>query len=147
VAKGKRTHGKLSIFKGREAKLNFAIFQVLALKGPQTIYDIHKELKAKKRLKHVRYASVNKRVRILEESDYINKIGVKKTKAGFQTSIYELTVKAYLAILLNSINLEELVQRVDESAALAILATVVSITQPSNSNANPQRIFISSLHE
>jgi len=48
VAKGKRKRGRISVFKGREAKLNFAIFHILALKDPQTIYDIHKEVKAKK---------------------------------------------------------------------------------------------------
>jgi len=125
VARGKRKGGRLSVFKGREARLNYAIFQILALKGPQTIYDIHKTVKTKRRLRHVRYASVNKRVRALEESGYIKKVGVKRTKAGFEAAIYGLTAKAYLAILLNSINLDELVTRVDEDTASAILATLM----------------------
>jgi len=74
-------------------------------------------------LRHVRYASVNKRVRVLEKSGYI-----KKTKAGFKASIYELTTKAYLAILLNSINLNKLVTRTDEATASAILAAVMYTT-------------------
>ena len=125
MAKGKAKKGRLSVFKGREAKLNRAIFHILALKGPLTIYDIHKEIKTKRRLRRVRYASVNKRVRSLEESGYIKKIGVKKTKAGFKASIYELTARAYLAILLNSINLDELVVRVDEATALWILGDIM----------------------
>ncbi len=124
----KRKSGKLSVFKGREAKLNRAIFHTLALKGLQTIYDIHKQVKTQKMLRHIRYASVNKRVRTLEKSGYINKIGAKKTKAGFKASIYELTARAYLATLLNSINLDELVTQVDESTALAILSAVMSAT-------------------
>jgi len=128
VAKGKRKRAELSVFKGREAKLNHAIFQILALKGPQTIYDIHKEVKTRRRLRHVRYASVNKRVRTLQESGYIKKTGSKKTKAGFKASIYELTTRAYLAILLNSINLEELVMRVDEATASAIMAAITYTT-------------------
>ena len=67
---------------------------------------------------------MNKRVRLLKESGYINKIGVKKTKAGFEASIYELTARAYLAILLNSINLDKLVMRVDEATASMILAAI-----------------------
>jgi DNA-binding MarR family transcriptional regulator len=125
VAKGKRERGRISVFKGREARLNRAIFHILALKGPLTIYDIHKEVKAQRGLRQTRYANVNKRVRALEESGYINKIGIKKTKAGCEASIYELTTKAYLAILLNSINLDELLMKVDEAMAQTVLATIL----------------------
>ena len=124
MARLKGKGGRISVFKGREAKLNHAIFHILALKGPQTIYDIHKIVKTRRRLRHVRYASVNKRVRSLEKSGYIKKTGVKKTKAGFKASIYELTPRAYLAILLNSINLDDLLMRADEATVSAILATI-----------------------
>ena len=117
----KKQSGRISVFKGREAKLNRAIFHILAFKGPLTIYDIHKIVKTRRRLRHARYASVNKRVRSLEESGYIKKTGLKKTKAGFEASTYELTARAYLAILLNSINLNELVTQVDEATASALL--------------------------
>jgi len=128
VARRKRKTGRISVFKGQKARLNKVIFHILALKGPLTIYDIHKEAKTRRRLRHVRYASVNKRVRSLEESGYTQKMGVKKTKAGFEAIIYELTAKAYLAILLNSINLDELVMRADEATASAILAAVTYTT-------------------
>ena len=124
MARRKRKTGRISVFKGREVKLNRAIFHILALKGPLTIYDIHKIVKTRRRLRHIRYASVNKRVRSLEESGYIKKIGGKTTKAGFEASIYELTARAYLAILLNSINLDELLRQVDEANASAILAAI-----------------------
>lgn len=126
MARHKKNDGKLSVFKGREARLNRAIFQALALKGPQTIYDIHKELKTQKALRYICYATVNKRIRLLKESGHINKIGEKKTKAGFEASIYELTAKAYLAMLLNLINLDDLLMKVDEATASEILATIMS---------------------
>jgi len=125
VAKGKRKRAELSVFKGREARLNHAIFQILALKGPLTKYDIHKEVKTQRRLRHVRYATVNKRVRTLQESGYIKKTGVKKTKAGFKAAIYELTTRAYLAILLNTINLDKLITRADNATASAILGEII----------------------
>ena len=128
MAKRKRKTGRIPIFKGREAKLNRAIFHILALRGPLTIYDIHKQVKVQRKLRHARYASVNKRVRSLEKLGYIKKTGVKRTTAGFKASIYELTTKAYLAILLNSINLEDLLKRVDEATASAILATITHTT-------------------
>jgi Fe2+ or Zn2+ uptake regulation protein len=121
VGRRKDKTGRISVFKGREAKLNRAIFKVLALKSPLTIYDIHKEVKARRGLRRARYATVNKRVRSLEELRYVERIGAKKTKAGFEASTYELTARAYLAILLNSINLNELVTQVDEATASALL--------------------------
>ena len=124
MVRSKRNCGRISVFKGREAKLNYAVFHILALKGPQTIYDIHKELKAQKGLRYIRYATVNKRIRLLKESGYINKTGGKKTKAGFEASIYDLTARSYLAILLNSINLDKLVKRVDDATASMILAAI-----------------------
>ena len=121
----KRKTGRISVFKGRKAKLNHAIFYILAGKGPQTIYDIHKTVKTQRRLKHVRYPSVNKRVRSLEETGYIKKIGIKKTKTGSQAIIYDLAARAYLAMLLNPINLDKLVMQVDEVAALIILGDII----------------------
>lgn len=124
MARHKRKTGRISVFKGQKARLNKAIFHILALKGPLTIYDIHKTVKTHRRLRHVRYASINKRVRALEKSGYVKKTGAKKTKAGFKASIYELTARAYLAILLNSVNLDELVTRADEATASIILAAI-----------------------
>jgi DNA-binding Lrp family transcriptional regulator len=128
VERSNRNCGRISVFKGHEARLNRAIFHILALKGPLTIYDIHKEVKAQRGLRQTRYASVNKRVRVLEESGYIKKIGIKKTKAGFEASIYELNVKGYLAILLNQINLDDFLKRVDDAAASTILGAITGTT-------------------
>ena len=132
MARHKRKTGRISVFKGREAKLNRAIFHILALKGPLTIYDIHKEVKARRGLRRTRYATVNKRVRSLEELRHVKRISVKKTKAGFEASIYELTARACLAILLNSINLNELVMYVDEATTLTILGTIACIHKKKN---------------
>jgi DNA-binding Lrp family transcriptional regulator len=120
----KRKRGRLSVFRGREAKLNRAIFHILALKGPLTIYDIHKEVKTRRRLRDIRYPSVLKRVRALEEPGYVKKIGARRTKAGFEASIYGLTAKAQLAVLLDSMNLDEFLTEVDETTTLAILAAI-----------------------
>ena len=122
----RRKGTELSVFKGREAKLNRAIFQALALEGPQTIYDMHKQIRTQRGLKHTRYASVNKRVRFLEKSGYVRRIGARKTKAGFEAHEYEPTAKAYLVLLLNSISLEELLSRLDETGGNEILAGIIA---------------------
>ena len=126
MAKGKRIHGRLSIFKGREAKLNYAVFQVLSLKGPQTIYEIFKEVKAQKGLKPTKYTNVNRRVRVLEKDGYIEKAGTRKTQAGFQATLYRLTARAYLAILLNKVNFDNFIQKASEQDIIAMLAALIS---------------------
>ena len=129
MARREDKSGRISVFKGREVKLNRAIFHILALKGPLTIYDIHKEVRTRRQFRRTRYASVNKRVRSLKELGYIKKIGAKKTKSGFKASIYELTARAYLAILLDSIDLEQLVMGVHEVNALTILADLCNASR------------------
>ncbi|MEM4713215.1 MAG: hypothetical protein QXQ61_01550 [Candidatus Bathyarchaeia archaeon] len=116
---------KLSVFKGREAKLNHAIFQNLAHKSPQTIYDIHKQIRKIRGLRYTRYASVNKRIKALEDEGYIKKVGIRKTKAGSDASLFELTTRAYLVTLLNSTDLDRLMTKLDEADAAAILAVLL----------------------
>ena len=95
----RQNNGKISVFKGRKARLNHSIFQILALEGPQTIYDLHKTLKTKQKQSQIRYSSLNKRVRSLEDSGYVKKIGAKKTRAGFEATIYNLTARADILLI------------------------------------------------
>jgi cellobiose-specific phosphotransferase system component IIB len=117
---------KLSVFKGREARLNQAIIQSLALLGPQTIYDIYKAVKKVRGLGYTRYASVNKRVRTLQVLHYVEITGTKITKAGFQTAVFEPTARAYLAILLRHLELEWFMEYLDEASTVTILATILN---------------------
>jgi hypothetical protein len=126
VPKPKNT--RLSVFKGREAKLNRAILQALALKGAQTIYDIHKHVRTLRGLKYTYYGNVNKRVRALQHLGYVKEVNIKSTKAGFEATEYELTTRAYLALMLDSINLELLLSRMDEDVASEILAAIATLT-------------------
>jgi hypothetical protein len=80
---GRKKGTELVVFKGREAKLNYAIFQILALKGQQTIYDVYKQVIKYKGLKNTRYASVNKRIKALEEKSYIKRTGTRLTCTGW----------------------------------------------------------------
>jgi len=73
---------RISIFKGREARLNKAIFWILAKQSPMTIYDIWKKLRGQRDFAYIRYHIVNRRVRALERQGYIEKSGERKTKTG-----------------------------------------------------------------
>jgi len=119
--KNKNKATELSVFKGREAKLNRAIFQSLSLKSPQSIYEIHKNVRTINGLRKVHYGNVNKRVRALKESAYLRIVSIQNTKAGFEASLYELTNKACFAMILNLTNIDEFLSRIDEETALEIL--------------------------
>jgi hypothetical protein len=126
VPKPKNT--RLSVFKGREARLNHAIFQILSLKGPLIIYDIHKEVKAQKDLKHTKSTNVLRRIKALEESGYLEKAGTRKTLPGYERVLYKLSSKTYLALLLNKINLDSFIQTADEDTIIATLAALMAHT-------------------
>ena len=124
MGKGKRNRGRISVFKGREAKLNFAIFHILALQGPQTIYDLLKQVKQQKFLRRKLYSVVLRRVKTLQESGYVEKVGTRKTLAGQTGNLYQLTPKAYLAILLNQTDMDSLLKNADKTTILELIATL-----------------------
>jgi len=126
VSRRKAKSGRLSVFKGREAKLNKAIFHVLALKGPLAIYEVCKEVKIQKGLKQTKYTNVNRRVRILEQSGYLEKAGKRKTLAGFEATLYQLSPKGYLAIKLSQTNMEAFLQKADNTTIITLLAALSS---------------------
>jgi len=130
VARREGKSGRISVFKGREARLNRAIFQILALKGPSTIYDIRKEVRKQKHLAGTKYPVVNRRVRRLEESNYLEKAGTRKirTQPGNKAILYQLTARAYLAILLNKINLDSFTQKASQDTIITTLAALISHT-------------------
>jgi len=72
----------------------------------------------------------------LEDSGYVKKIGAKKTRAGFEATIYDLTARAYLATLLNNINLNELIKQADDTTATQILADISLINRDSQNKVH-----------
>lgn len=126
MARKKSKCTELSVFKGREAKLNRAIFKTIIAKGPQTIYDIHKHVIKTQALNHTRYANVNLRVRALQEAGYLMKTGLKRTKSGFNTILFDVTNKAYLALVWSTLNSEDLFSQLDEARTLTLLSVLLN---------------------
>jgi hypothetical protein len=79
-------------------------------------------------LRCTHYGNVNKRVRALQQLGYVKEVNIKSTKAGFEATEYELTARAYLALMLASIKPEDLPNRIDEDAALEILAAMTMLS-------------------
>jgi hypothetical protein len=120
----KQKTAKLSVFKGREAKLNKAIFQILALEGPLVAYDIYKQIRAQGGLRHTKYPIVLRRTKALEESGYLQKAGTRKTLPGSERVLYGLSFKTYMALLLDNTDLESLVQAADEDTIIMLLSAL-----------------------
>ncbi|MEM3578540.1 MAG: hypothetical protein QXX51_08900 [Candidatus Bathyarchaeia archaeon] len=62
------------------------------MQSPLTIYDIWRKLRTQSDFAYIRYHIVNRRVRTLKEQGFIEKIGERKTKNGFQAILYQLTL-------------------------------------------------------
>jgi DNA-binding Lrp family transcriptional regulator len=118
---------RLSVFTGREAKLNKAIFQVLAIEGALTIYEINKKVKTHKSLRYIKYSVINRRVRNLTDKGYIEAISARRTQAGFQAQLYQLTLRAYLAITLSKIDLDRFIEEANEKSIINALTSLVPI--------------------
>jgi DNA-binding PadR family transcriptional regulator len=126
VPKKKSDTVRLSVFKGREAKLNRAIFQVLKEEAPQAMWDILRKIRKMRGLKHTKYAVINKRINALEAEGYLKKTGERETKHGGKTALYEISAKAKLAIKLCSQPLDDRIDKLDEDSALIILNAINS---------------------
>ncbi len=127
------------LFKGREARLNRAIFQILVMEGPLTIYEIYKNVRKIKGLRLAYYGNVNKRVRNLEHCGYLKTASTQNTKASFKTLAYELSNKACLAMILETISMSELVESVQEDYAIGLLGELLT---PWKTNAQTQPCYV-----
>jgi len=121
VSRRKAKSRKLSVFKGRQARLNRAIFHILALKSPQATWDIFKQFRKQKDLAHIKYSVLIRRVKALQESDYLLKVGERKTRPGSETALYQLTPRAELAVALDEMNLDKFIREADYHRIISAL--------------------------
>jgi len=117
---------RLSVFKGREAKLNRAIFEVLIEESPLAMWDILGNVCKMRSFRRTKYAVINARIKALEDEGYLKRTGNRDTKQGGKTILYELCEKTKLAIALNARNLDDILDQLDEKSALTILKIIRS---------------------
>ena len=63
-------------------------------------------------------------MRALEELDYVNKAGARKTQAGADAALYQLTTRAQVALFLSQITPDTFIKEADEETLIAELATL-----------------------
>jgi chromosome segregation and condensation protein ScpB len=64
-------------------------------------------------------------VRTLEERGLIEKSGERKTKTGFVAALYQLTARAYLAILLDKIDLNNFIEKAPDASIFNAMAAIL----------------------
>jgi hypothetical protein len=120
---------RFSVFKGREASLNRAIFAILAREGPKTIIELQKQLNKQKSLHGTYYASVNKRIHCLEKAGYISPI--PNTQSSSKAMCYGICSKALLAIYFSKKGPEEMLSKIGDKEAMIILSDLIHAFPPS----------------
>ena len=117
---------KLALFKGRKAELTHAILHILSKETPLIKYDVHKAI-IKIGFKDTHYGTIKKRIKHLEETGYLKQAGSRKTQPGSEGILYEATFKALAALKLNTTDLEDLFEHMDEATAMELLALLTRI--------------------
>jgi hypothetical protein len=129
-AEGDDSGSKLSVFKGREASLNRAIFAILAKEGPKTIIELQRQLSKQKGLQGTYYASINKRIHCLEEAGYVSPM--QTSQQALKAVLYELRPKALLATFMSKKSPEEVLNQITDKDAIIILSDLIYACPPSN---------------
>ena len=129
MQKDKDESFKLSIFKGREAKLNRAIINVFESEETKSTRQIYKKIIQNKELKNTNYSTVNKRIRNLEKTGFLKKTLTQKRSGGI-TNYYQLQPKALLAKFLDDHNRKDLFENIDDESAIEILNVLIKTTKP-----------------
>jgi DNA-binding PadR family transcriptional regulator len=97
----------LKVFSGKEATLNRLVLLILLTKPLLTKYCVFLELKATKGHRHVGSKTVYRRIDVLCQEGWLVQSGKKVSKPGWESELYELTLKGKAALKLDSRSIEE----------------------------------------
>lgn len=125
VARKNNKENELAVFMGKEARLNLAIFEVLAKDSPQTIKELRTQVIKQKSLEETYYASLTKRLRSLQETGYVKKI--QPVKPGSNLQFFELRIKAYLASFLKTYSIQNIVDKSTDQQAASVLLVLLNV--------------------
>ena len=83
------------------------------------------KLRTRRDFAYIPYNTVNRRVRALAENGFVEKIGQRTTRTGFVALLYQLTVRAYLAVVLDRIDVDGFIEKAPEAMTLTALAALI----------------------
>jgi hypothetical protein len=65
-------------------------------------------------------------MRVLEQARFLKKAGMRKTRAGFESTLYELTARGFASTAFNQTDMNEFIENADDEQVLELLAILVS---------------------
>jgi DNA-binding PadR family transcriptional regulator len=125
----KHKDARLSVFKGREARLNLVIFTILDAKKLLTSYDMYLEIRRIKGFRHTKYPSVDRRMKALHQQHWITRKGTRRTKPGFDSPFYELSSKGRTAIEIDRANINDFLKNAEEELLLELRTLLSSFRE------------------
>ncbi len=128
---------KLDVFSGRAGRANSAIFDVLVKENPQKIKRILKLITKFEGLEETYYASLNKRLHALKKAGYVGEVPPSKDDSKNQTS-YELRIKASLAMLLRENNMQDIIDKANDTQAAFIMLSLLNVLLSGNEVNNQE---------
>jgi len=132
-----KNRSRLDVFKGQERRLNLAIFLVLSLSGPLPALQIYKQIIAQKKLSGTHQGSLYKRLDDLAKEGYLR---ILPPQLGSKAKTYELTNKAYLAVVLEDVSQQELVDKANEVDSAVLVFEVLKIIQNNMTDSQKVRL-------
>ncbi len=118
----------LSVFKGREARLNRMILLFLCKECCLNIWQVYKRVRETRGFRHLRYHVINRRIRDLEQEGFIEVTTVREMPQGQKVKFFQPTTKTYLAFLLDIINFDQLIQSANNTDIITLLAALSAAT-------------------
>jgi len=115
---------KLSIFKGREARLNRIILFIFGRECCLNIWQVYKKIRETRGFQHLRYHVINRRIRDLEQKGFIEVTTIREMPQGQKVKYFQPTSKTYLVFLLDLIDFDQLIQQTNDEDAVTLLAAL-----------------------
>ena len=111
----------LKVFSGKEATLNRVILLILFSGQLLAKYDLFLVVKSTKGFRNKDVKTIYRRVDFLEKGGWIAKEGEKRTKPGWPSELYRITVKGKAALKLDQKSIEAFLENAtDEQLAKLI---------------------------
>jgi DNA-binding PadR family transcriptional regulator len=118
----KKTKGtELSVFSGREESLNRVIFLILYSKKLLASYDMYKEIRGMKGFRHIDSRTVYRRMEALEKQGWIRQKGTRPARPGWDSTLYELTLRGKAALKLDGKSIDEFLRKATDEQLLKLI--------------------------
>jgi len=111
----------LKVFSGKEATLNRVILLTLFSGQLLTKYDLFLIIRGTKGFRRKDVRTIYRRVDVLEKGGWITKEGEKRTKPGWPSELYKISLKGKAALKLDQKNIEVFIESATDKELLELI--------------------------